>query len=57
MAEVIYGERIINTGVAHKARVELDAAGLKVRYLERGGLRQIDPAALSPAIGWLAAGA
>jgi phospholipase/carboxylesterase len=49
------GDQMISIDFAHKARTELDAAGLEVEYLESGGPHQIDPAALAPAIGWLAA--
>jgi predicted esterase len=49
------GDQIISIDFAHKARTELDAAGLEVEYLESGGPHQIDPTALGPAIGWLAA--
>jgi len=49
------GDQVISIDFAHKARTELDAAGLDVEYLENGGPHQIDPAALGPAIGWLAA--
>jgi phospholipase/carboxylesterase len=49
------GDEMIGIDFAHKARTELDAAGLEIEYLESGGPHQIDPAALGPAIGWLAA--
>jgi phospholipase/carboxylesterase len=48
-------DRTIGIDFAHRARTELDAAGLEVEYLESAGAHQIDPAALGPAIGWLAA--
>jgi phospholipase/carboxylesterase len=48
-------DQVIEIDFAHMARAELDAAGLEVEYLEGDGGHQIDPAALGPAIGWLAA--
>jgi phospholipase/carboxylesterase len=49
------GDQMISIDFAHKARTELDAAGLDVEYLESGVSHQIDPALLGAAIGWLAA--
>jgi phospholipase/carboxylesterase len=49
------GDRVISIDFAQQARAELDAAGLEVQYLEGAGSHQIDPAAIGPAIGWLAA--
>jgi phospholipase/carboxylesterase len=48
-------DQVIGIDFAHRARAELDAAGLEVEYLEGDGTHQIDPSALAPAIGWLAA--
>jgi phospholipase/carboxylesterase len=48
-------DQVIEIDFAHRARAELDAGGLEVEYLEGDGGHQIDPAALAPAIGWLAA--
>lgn len=48
-------DQTISIDFAHKARTELDVAGLDVEYVESGGSHQIDSAALGPAIGWLAA--
>jgi phospholipase/carboxylesterase len=48
-------DQVISIDFAHKARTQLDTAGLDVMYLENGGRHQIDPDALGPAIGWLAA--
>jgi phospholipase/carboxylesterase len=48
-------DQTISIDFAHKARTELDVAGLDVEYVESGAAHQIDSAALGPAIGWLAA--
>jgi phospholipase/carboxylesterase len=48
-------DQVISIDFAHKARTQLDTAGLDVTYLENGGPHQIDPGALGSAIGWLAA--
>jgi phospholipase/carboxylesterase len=49
------GDQMISIDFAHRARTQLDAAGLDVEYLETGASHQIDPVVLGPAIGWLAA--
>lgn len=45
---------VIGIEFAHRARAELEAAGLDVQYLETGGSHQIDPSSLGAAITWLA---
>jgi phospholipase/carboxylesterase len=49
------GDQVISVEFAQKARAELDAAELDVQYLEGPGSHRIDPAAITPATGWLAA--
>jgi phospholipase/carboxylesterase len=46
-------DEMISIDFAHKARTELEVAGLDVHYVENGGGHQIDQEALGAAISWL----
>ncbi len=46
-------DEMISIDFAHRARTELEVAGLDVQYLENRGGHQIDPEASGAAISWL----
>jgi len=47
-------DNVISIDFAHRARTNLEAAGLAVHYEENAAGHTIDPTALGAAIGWLA---